>query len=513
VNRREFLLRSGVVGGGVLLGGPALLAACSNGGDDDGGSADNSASGSVSLGTSVLDAPASRAPFDTVVVVMMENRSFDHYWGWLATNDEYMEAGRSRYGADFRVNGQVAQAYPAPNGGGRVETYYLPDGPDEPNPYRGCGHPDPGHGWDSGRAQRDNGFVGVGSENDEYALGYYAGSDCPFTSQLLTRFTAFDQWHASLLAPTYPNREYLHSATSGGNKSNTFPSTTDGFPWPTIWDRLGAAGVPARYYYTDLPTTFLWGPRLTGITTSIDQYFTDAEAGELPNVVFVDPGFLTTSRTDDHPHADIRAGQRFLRDVFGALATSPQWERSVFVLTYDEWGGFFDHVAPPQLPDDMASTVDADNFGQAGFRVPGLVASPFARPGYVEHSLADHTSVLRFLEWRYLGAPPRGPGEDGDTWSLTARDRNAFNLGEVLTADAPDPDLGFDLAVAIERPTPACTEPVDLPLAEQPAGSAETATAAVPPSAFEVAMHAGEFERLGYRVQTSAMTKDWVSLA
>jgi phospholipase C len=499
MNRREFLRRAGIVGGGVAIGGPTLLAACTS---DDSSTSEGAASGSVNTATSVLDAPARDAPFDTVVVVMMENRSFDHYWGWLANDDAYLETGRSRYGSDFSVNGRVDQAFPAP-AGGDIATYALLDQRNEPNPFRGCSHPDPGHGWDSGRAQRDGGFLALGSENDQYALGYYGADACPFTSQLLPRFTVFDRWHASVLAPTYPNREYLHSGTSGGNKSNTFALETDGFQWPTIWDRLGAAGVPARYYYTDLPTTFLWGSRLTPISSPIDRYFADAEAGALPNVVFVDPGAVGDARTDDHPHADIRAGQRFLRDVFAALAASPHWERSVFVLTYDEWGGFFDHVAPPQLPDDLANPIDADNFGQAGFRVPGLVASPFARPGYVEHAVTDHTSVLRFLEWRFLGAPPRGPGRDDDTWFFTTRDRNAFNLAEVLLADDADPELGFDLDVAIDRPTPGCVEPEVPPLAEQ----------APPPSAFEAALEAGAIERLGHRVVTSPMTREWVGVA
>jgi phospholipase C len=514
VDRREFLRRTGLVGGGVLLGGPALLSACSNGGGDESGD-ESDASGSVTLGPSVLDAPAREAPFDTVVVVMMENRSFDHYWGWLATDEDYVETGRSRYGGDFSVNGQLDQQFPAP-GGGELATYYLPDRRDEANPYRGCGHPDPGHGWDSGRAQRDGGFLAAGSENDQYALGYYRGADCPFTSQLLPRFSIFDRWHASLLAPTYPNREYLHSGTSAGYKSNTFPPTADGFQWPTIWDRLGDAGVPAGYYYNDLPTTYLWGPRLHPISYPIEQYFSDADAGQLPNVVFVDPAFLTDNRTDDHPHADIRAGQRFLRDVFRAFVESPQWERGVFVLTYDEWGGFFDHVPPPQLPDDLASPVDADNFAQAGFRVPSLVASPYARPGYVEHAQTDHTSVLRFLEWRFLGAPARGPGRDGDTWFLTTRDRNAFNLGAVLAVDDPDPDPGFDLDVQIDKPSPACTEPEAPPLSEQPQATGGAQTAAdnaerPPPSAFELAMEAGEVERLGHRVLPGSMARTWAS--
>src|SRR4029077_15827876 len=113
------------------------------------------------------------------------------------------------------------------------------------------------------------------------------------------------------------------------------------------------------------------------------------------------------------------------------------------VLTYDEWGGFFDHVAPPMLPDARKSANDADNFAQAGFRVPTVLASPRARPGFVDHTLYDHTSVLRFLEWRFLGAPPRGPGASNAKWFLTPRDRHANNLGETLLSGKTNPEVGF----------------------------------------------------------------------
>jgi phospholipase C len=312
----------------------------------------------------------------------------------------------------------------------------------------------------------------------------------------------FDRWHASLLGPTYPNRNYLHSAQSPGTKNNDLPTAMGGYPWETIWDRLGAANVPAGYYFTDLPNLALWGSRLASFQHPIDDYFDQAARGRLPNVVFVDPAFLSDNRTDDHPHADIRAGQRFLRDVFRAFVESPHWDRGLFVLTYDEWGGFYDHVAPPVLPDDSASTVDADNFGQAGFRVPTVMASPYARRGYVDTQQYDHTAVMRFLEWRFLGAPSRGPGADGDTWFLTARDRNAANVGESLVLEGSDADPGFDLDVPIDRPSPPCTEP------EGPGTSVQVQSEV---HSFEQAMLDGWFERVGHEVRPSAMAKEWAS--
>ena len=452
----------------------------------------------------LLEVSGKESPIDTVVVVMMENRSFDHYFGWLADDERYIERGKRRHGRKFHVDGETRQEYPAPDGTVVPTAPWLESG--DPNPFRGCGHPDPGHSWDHGRAQRDGGFLAEGSRNDAFALGYYEADGLPFLAKLAREFTVFDHWHASVLTSTYPNRAYLHSAQSGGVTGNTVPVETGGYDWPTIWDRLGAAGVPAAYYHTDLPTVLLWGNRLTAFDHPIDDYFTQAAAGELPNVVFVDPAFLSGNRTDDHPHADIRAGQRFMRDVFRAFAESKHWKNGLFVVTYDEWGGFFDHVSPPVLPDDRASAVDAENFGQAGFRVPTVVASPFARRGFVDHRLYDHTSVLRFLEWRFLGAPPKGPGKDGDSWYLTTRDRNTRNLGASLLVEEPEREVGFDLDLALDAPSEPCPEDGGPPL---PPASALPAAAQTEKHSFELAMDEGYFERVGYEVRPSLMAREW----
>ena len=457
--------------------------------------------------SSMLGDPAKESPIDTVVVVMMENRSFDHYVGWLADDKRYLERGKSRYGKRFRVNGKQVQSFPGPDGA-PVQTAPLLTNPAQSNPYRGCGYMDPGHGWTQGRAQRDGGFLAPGSGNDAFALGYYGADAMPFTAQLAREFTTFDQWHASILGPTYPNRAYLHSAQSGTYQTNMLPTATGGYDWETIWDRLGAAGVSAGYYFTDLPTLALWGPRLGSFTHPIADYFTLAQAGKLPHVTFVDPAFLTGNRTDDHPLADIRAGQRFVRDVFAAFARSKQWRRGAFVLTYDEWGGFYDHVRPPVLPDNRPSPDDLQSFVQAGFRVPAVLASPYARRGYVDHTLYDHTSVLRFLEWRFLGAPARGPGKRGQTWFLTERDRHANNIGASLASDPVDRHVGINVDVVVADPSPPCgTQPG--------AGGGFAVRAPAPPApsedhAFQHAYDAGWFERVGFDVEPSPMVRQWV---
>ena len=439
-------------------------------------------------GGSILNKPAVYSPIDTIVVVMMENRSFDHYLGWLANDEAYIEAGLSAYGSRFRIAGSQTQQYAKPDTT-LVDTYHLETGPTT-NPFRGCPFGDPGHSWTAGRAQRDHGFLATGTGNDELALGYYLPEDLPFYAALAKRFTIFDHYHASLLGPTYPNRHYMHGATSQGIKNNAFPSAANGYPngynWPTIWDKLAGAFVPRRYYYSDLPFTALYGDRYASITSPISRYFEDAAAGTLPNVCYIDPKFIGAGQTDEHPLGDVRAGQRFIYEVVKAFIDSPQWHRSVMFLTYDEWGGFFDHVPPPVVRDDRASEIDLENFGQLGFRVPTRMISPYARPGLVDNTLYDHSSILRFIEWRFLNAPKSGTGRRRYNWWLTERDRRANNIGYSLRPDNPDPEV--DLPVATTDTSGAC-------------GSELTAfTADRPVTDFEQGYRDGFFQRMGYKV-------------
>ena len=443
LGRREFLLGAGLIAGATALGGRRALAAPMRAG------------GAPRLTpTSVLDATASVAPFDTVVVVMMENRSFDHLLGWAGADAAYLDAGRQRYGADFMIDGNQAQSYTDAQGQ-QVATHWLPGTPGEQFPYQGCGENIPGHGWNAGRVQMKDGFLAKGSGNGPFALGYYDASDMLFTEQLVRRFTTADRWFSSLLGPTFPNRQYLHAAQSARQKHDPGPLTPGMFHTTTIWDNLQRAKVPAAYYYTDLPIAPLWGKRLYGVTHSVNDYFDDASKGKLANVVMIDPGFQFAQRTDDHPVGDIRAGQRWLRSVFQAFAQSPQWERGAFLVLYDEWGGFFDHVKPPTAPGTPAGKLDG-GFAQLGFRVPAIVASPFGRGGYADHTVYDHTSVLRLLEWRFLGAPAQGTAGAHGKWWLTERDRHAANLGATLAAE-PQVELGFDATMDLPAPADPCT--------------------------------------------------------
>ena len=211
---------------------------------------------------------------------------------------------------------------------------------------------------------------------------------------------------------------YQHAAQTD-RLSNTFELST----LPTIWDRLAAAGVSGRYYFQDAPFLGLWGAKYVSIARPYRAFLLACATGRLPHVSYVDPRFveeLTGTTSDDHPHGDIRNGEAFLDSVYQAVTRSPAWSRTVLVLTFDEWGGFFDHVPPTQAPDTNPALT-----GLRGFRVPTLVISPRARRGAVAHGVYDHTSVLKLIEWRYGLAP------------LTPRDADARNLAEVLDFGVP----------------------------------------------------------------------------
>jgi phospholipase C len=332
---------------------------------------------------------------DHIVVLCMENRSYDHYLGWLPGGDGI----------------QSGLTY-ADDNGAPHSTHHLTD-------WQGCGFNDPDHSVEGGALQLNNGACDgfrKGS-NDDFALGYYTAKDLAFLGPLVREFTTFDRYFCSILGPTYPNRLYTHSAAT-----DRLTNTTDVSSMPTIWDRLAAAGVPANYYFSDLPVLALYGQKYASIARPFGTFFAQAASGTLPAYSYLDPFFLGEDQggsNDDHPHADIRRGQALLSSVVHALMASPLWERTALVITYDEWGGFFDHVAPPVLPD--ADPAHA----QAGFRVPCVVVSPFARRGYVGHEVYDHTSILKMVEWRYGLAP------------LTARDAAARNLAEALDFASP----------------------------------------------------------------------------
>ena len=179
---------------------------------------------------SVLDLPAAECPVDTVVIVVMENRSFDHYLGWLAEDEAYLEAGRARYGPSFFVNGDPHQTYPN-HAGVLVDTISAASlGGGRRREHARLRISGPGHDWSASRRERDRGFLAAGTGNDRFTLTYYEAEDLPVYAAFARRFSVFDRWHASLLGPTFPNRQYLVSGQSEGPKIGPGPATGGHLP-------------------------------------------------------------------------------------------------------------------------------------------------------------------------------------------------------------------------------------------------------------------------------------------
>jgi phospholipase C len=369
-----------------------------------------------------------RSGIEHVVVVMLENRSFDHLLGWLPGSD-----GRQR-----------GLRYPDA-AGNRHRTYRL--APD----YTGCGHPDPDHSWEGGRIQYNGGAMNgfLLSDPDEFPIGYYRERDRPFFGALARHYTTLDRSFSSILGPTFPNRLFQHGAQTD-RLSNTFALSRI----PTIWDELATAGVSHRYYFSNLPFLGLWGLKYLSISRFYGEFLTDAATGALPAVSFVDPRFTVFddgTGNDDHPHADVRASDAFLAETFHAVANGPDWPSTVFVVTYDEWGGFFDHVRPPRAT--APNMVDPDLVGGKallGLRLPAVVASPWSRGNpenpRVMSTVVDHTSTLKLIEWRW------------NLPTLTARDASSDiqNLAHVLNFRRPRvavPDLPMP-APPLPQPCP-----------------------------------------------------------
>ena len=370
------------------------------------GTAAGAALGSAGAATLPAEAELPRprqSGLDHIVVVMMENRSFDHYLGWVP-------------GADGRQAGLVYRD----EHGRRHHTHHL-------TTRQGCGFHDPSHSYEGGRVQfnhgRCDGFAR--GYNDDFALGYYTRDDLPFYGPLVANATVCDRSFASVLAATVPNRNYLHAGRTDRMRNEYFKSQM-----PTIWDRLSAAGVPATYYYYDVPFLTLWGNRYVQLAQRFDKFLTAAATGTLPQVSYIEPpvdGSSLHGAADDHPHGDILRGQSFLSTVAEAIVTSPQWSRTALVITYDEWGGFFDHVRPPRLADEHP--LQGMDRQQAGFRVPTMILSPFARRGHVDHGVYNHASIVKMISWRF------------GLRSLAPRDHHARNLAQALDFRRPDTSL------------------------------------------------------------------------
>jgi phospholipase C len=344
----------------------------------------------VAEAAAALPAPAT-CGIDHIVVLMQENRSFDHVLGWVPGANG-VQAGRTF----VDTNGDIQSSH--------LLTLF-----------QNCASGDPDHSWTGGRTELAggamNGFLLTTTAGDTFPIGYYSASDVLFFASAARNWTICDAYHCGILGPTYPNRLYMHSGQTDRISNTAVISTL-----PTIWDRAAAAGVSASYYYSDAAYTALWGKKYTSISKPFSQFQADAAAGNLPSISYIDPRFDgegAGTSTDDHPLADIRNGQVLMNEVYTTLSSAPTWAKTLLVINYDEWGGFADHVAPIMMPvsaaEAAAGNVDITNVSGTsaylGFRAPLLLIGPRAYRGTVSHAAYDPNAILNFICWRF-GLPP-----------------------------------------------------------------------------------------------------------
>jgi phospholipase C len=317
----------------------------------------------------------------------------------------------------------------------------------------------PSQTWTNSHIQLDGGKLDgfVKSDSGPVSMGYWQKADLPFYYSLASVFPLADRYFCSMLGPTFPNRRYLIAATSIGMINDSIPSLT-GYPANgTIFDRLHDARVTWKDYYspaTIVPSLALFPKLLTRYPSHIanqDAFFTDAAAGKLPGFSLVEPNYLLTSEEDPQ---NIARGEQFAAKVVNAVMKGPAWKNTLLIWTFDEHGGYYDHVVPPRAiaPDNIPPAVNGGpsytGFHQYGFRVPCVVVSPWARPNYVSHQVFDHTSICALVETKW------------NLPALTRRDANAHNMLDMLDLRAPafahPPKLALPLLTARPIDTLKC---------------------------------------------------------
>ena len=396
------------------------------------------------------------AAIEHIVVLMLENRSFDHMLGYL-----YADSGNvSPVGHPFEG---LSGTESCPDSNGNPVAVY-PITPAAPHAYFMPGA-DPGEGylatnhqlWGSNTAPASGtpatmrGFVKdfaytinwetndkwtiVPGTTADWIMGCFTPQALPVISALAKGYAVCDHWYASATTETLPNRAFALAGTSQGHMDDH----TKTYTCPSIFGALTKEGVSWHVFgYTKQPLTRADFPDITSADASHFGLFTDftaaAAAGTLPAFTFLEPSWSSTGNSQ-HPNYDVALGEQLIHDTYEALRSGPGWNQTLFVLTYDEHGGCYDHVPPPwgaTAPDNSAGEFGFA-FDRFGVRVPTVLISPLIAPGTVYRvpdgtTPLDHTSLLKTIEQRWNLQP------------LTARDAAAPGFGDVLTLSTPRTD-------------------------------------------------------------------------
>jgi len=371
--------------------------------------------------------PGSLQSINHIIYMLQENRSFDHYFGQL-------NAYRQMQGLPAEVDGLPSGAQNLNfDGTANIQAFHMNSvcqldlssawneshvSFNRNNPTSNTGLND-GFAYTAGKFARDNGYWDVEGQR---TMGYYDWTQLPYYYFMATQFATSDRWFSPAPTRTAPNRYYAVSATSAGH---AYPATS-GLTNPTIFDELQQAGISWKVYEGTSGDTILgdWQGFVSKYGSHFvdaSQFATDAANGTLPAVALIEQkqGF------DEHPGNNIQQGSAYVASLINALMSSQSWKDSVFILTWDEAGDFFDHVpsAPAHSPDgtppqDLASTDIQGDFTRYGFRLPNIVISPFTKAHYVSHTVMDTTAILKLIETRF------------NLPSLTARDGNSSDMTE-----------------------------------------------------------------------------------
>jgi phospholipase C len=399
------------------------------------------------------------ADIEHVVVLMLENRSFDSMLGRLYPNDPDFRGltlnESNKYGnSGFGVWNDTGMT-PA--------TACIPD-------------PDPGEAFtdmnfqlfgSNGRSNNPPTMCGFAENYVTQAKGaasavmhYFTPEQVPVISTLAKAFGVSDCWHASAPCQTWPNRFFAHTGTSLGYVDNkAFPIP---FHAPSIFRRLEDQDKTWRVYFHDMPQSMLlrdvWSLAITHYR-SFKQFLADASQGTLPNYSFIEPGYFADlfdnfMPNDEHPPHNVVYGEKLIADVYNAVRSSPCWKSTLLVITYDEHGGCYDHVPPPSAvpPDNNVTQPNNFTFNTYGVRVPAVLVSPYIPPGSkirppknADGSTTpfDHTSIIKTVRELFdLGV------------ALTARDEAAPSLVSALSLAAPNNDGPASIDPTLVTPSP-----------------------------------------------------------
>jgi phospholipase C len=363
-----------------------------------------------------------------IVVLMMENHSFDDHFGRLGRGD----------GLKVSAAGAPLDYNPAPDGG-YILSFPMPNTAVPVDSKIG-------QDWNASHLCWDRGTnMGFARTCGPASMGHFTASQLPFYSSLASHFPIGDRYFSSVMGQTFPNRRFLIAATALGDvATNVTGVSPKDAPNGTIFHRLDSYKVAWRNYYPDLPTCALFLPEYNnnlhnGRLVPINDFLSDAAAGTLPQFSLVDP-YTKYSEED----GDISIGEAYAARIIDAVLHSPKWARTVMFLVYDEHGGWYDHV-PPQpavRPDNVPPeiTVPPDQPGAydyTGFRVPCVVISPFAKRDFVSHVVHEHTSILKFVETKW------------NLPAMTFRDANAGAMLEFFDFEGRPP---FERPPALAAP-------------------------------------------------------------